>query len=645
MTYVKMEKTMHRFSFIIFLTVFLSGITSSIRAQNLDSLEQIVQTGNLKIADRLNLYHDLSYGYAYTDFDKSVFYAREGIALAQNENNQVMTGAFYQDLGIAHYLFSRIDSASVYLNTALEYARKTGNEQLKAAVNAVLGSLYYQKGLYTDAMQQYMQALPILEKERRKEQLSVLYGNIADLYQALHNHDQALYYYFKAESAARELDDQSSLACAWIGLSNVYLEKEEYDKALTYAEKALKILRLLDDHVNEVIALNTVGRCYYKGYKNYDKAREYAEEGLKISEASGFPTSKAVSLHLLSDIAFNRGEYKASEDFAFRALDADSSDININGDLISNIALANIEMGNGEKAARYFKKYTHLINVRADREFQSALSEMHVKYETEKKGIRIAALEKEKRLSDRLAIMGGVLLIAVFVIMSLRYRVAQNKKRLAEQLILRNKQEQQLMATKAVLEGETSGQSKLAKILNDSLNGKLSVVKMKLLQLKKDHFSKEEKENFEETIEILDGTIKELSRTAVYIMPQSLVRKGLKDSLTDFCKTIPCAQFLFFGEDRRLDGMLELTIYRAVYELVTAALQHEGTTEIRVQLISGLDNVSLTIQESTNDINIESFENSIIAPIRTRVKTLKGFVNVSYSGNTGMETEIEFNLN
>ncbi len=631
--------------FVFSVIPFLFGWFLDMQAQSLDSLERVFETGKLDASERLNICHDLSYAYAYADFRKAVLYARKGIALAEKENNPVMTGAFWQDLGIAYYMFSRLDSAAVYLNTALEYAEKTGNEQLKAATNAVLGSLFCQKGNYSEAMQYYMQALPILEKENKKEQLGVLYGNIADLYQTLHNHDRALDFYLKAEAAARELDDRSSLGCVWIGMSGVYLDREDYEKALDYAEKARKILQPLDDKINEVIALNALAQCYYKGYKNYDKAVKYAEESMHISEESGFPGSRAVSLQLLSDIAFSRKEYKSSEDFAFQALKADSSDVYLTGGLISNIISANIAMGNRDKANDYFKKYTDLINSRANKEFQSALSEMQVKYETEKQNLRIVALEKEKQLSDRLAVMGGILLLAVIVIMSLRYRMIRNKKRLAEQHALQQIREQQLAATKAVLEGETSGQSRLAKMLHDSLGTKLSVVKMNLLRLRKNDLpEKEIHEEFDKAMDMLDGTIKELNRTSVYIMPESLMQHGLKASLTDFCMTTPRTQFLFFGKDMRLDSMLELTIYRTVYELVTAALQHEGTSIVCVQLVLSNDHASLTIQENNAEFDIQSFESTIIAPIRNRIKPLRGFVNVNYSEKTGTETDIGFEV-
>ncbi len=638
-----MENRIHSNIFVLFVFVFLCGLSSGTRAQNLDSLENIVKTGQLKSSEKLRLYHDLSYGYAYTDFRKSVFYAQEGIILSEKENNLTMTGAFYQDLGIAYYMFSNLDSASIYLNTALEYAVKSGNKQLEATINAVTGNLYAQKGIYMEAMRYYMQALPILEKDKKKEQLGVLYGNIADLYQALHNYDQALDYYSKAESMAIEFDDYSSLSCAWIGLSDVYFEKGMYDQALEYAEKALKILQTIDDQINEVIALNAVARCYYKGYQNYDQAEEYAKKALQKAETSGFPASKAVSLRLLSDIAFSKGKYKKSEYFAFQALEADSSDINLNSDLIFNIALANIAIGDRDKAVDYFKRYTRLIDTRANKEFQSTLSEMQVKYEMEKQNIRIAALEKEKRLSDWLAIMGGILLMAAIIIMSLRYRMIQNQKRLGEQQAFQQMQEQQLAATKAVLEGETSGQSRMAQILHDSLSGRLSVAKMSLSRLKKNHLPEFEIEReFEQTIEILDSSIRDLNRTAIYIMPHSLAQYGLKTSLTDFCKTIPCVQFFFFGKDLRFDSMLELTIYRTVYELVTAALQHERTTQVNIQLVLEEHHVSLTVQEDSRDFDAPVFEDKVIMPIRNRIKTLNGTVNIYYPEEAGTEISVEF---
>ncbi len=625
---------------------FLLPFYPYLHAQNLDSLERVAQSGKLKSSEQLQVYHDLSYAYAYTDFNKSVTYAQTGIALAERDNDRVMTGTFYQTLGIAYYMFSYLDSASFFLNKALEYAETEKDEQLEAVVNAALGMVHYQKGLYTEAMQYYMKSLPILEKEKKKEQLGVLYSNIADLYQALHNYDQAFDFYLKAESIALELNDQSSLGCTWIGLSGAYFEKGDYEKALDYAEKAIAILHSHNDLVNEVIALNAAAQCYYEGYKDYDKAEEYAKKGLQISEESGFPASKAISLYFLSDIASSRGNYKMSEDYAFQALDTDSSDININSGLIYNIALANIEMGNRNRAVDYFKRYARIIYSHANKEFQGTLSEMQVKYETEKKETTILILEKAKRLYSWLGVSTGAILLLTLAFFIVKQRLTVSKRKLAEQQIKQLEQEKQLIATQAILDGETAERARLAKDLHDGLGSMLSVVKLNLPQVKiNGTIDAESTERFQTAITMLDESIREVRRVAHHIMPDSLTRYGLKASLSDFCNAIPSVQFHYFGNDHRLDQKLEILIYRSAHELVNNALKHAGSTQINVQLVQESDRISLTVQDNGKGFDpLANTKGTGLESIRKRVETHTGKMNLYSSPGNGTEINIEFQI-
>ncbi len=641
---LKMKHSKRLEAFVFLLVLFLQGWSSCIHAQNPDSLERVLQTGKFKPSDQLQLCHKLSYAYAYVDFHKSISYASQGIELAKKEGDWVMAGFFFQDMGVAHFMVSQLDSAAFYLDIALEYAAGTKNKLLEASINAVLGNLYYRKGAYADAMQHYIIALPVLEAGKKQEQLGALYGNIADLYQALHHFDKAFEYYHKAMVVAQELNDKNTLGSALIGLSAVYLSKSNYDEALACAEKSLGLLILFNDNVNLVFALNAIAQCHFKGFKNYDKAGEYAQKALQISETSGFPVSKAISLHLLSDIAFDKGAYKTSEDDAFRALAADSTDINLNSLLISNIALANINMGNREKASRYFKKYTDLISIRTNKEIQGAFLEMQARYETEKQGVRIVALEEGKRFSDWLAVVGGILLLVILSAILLRHRIIQQKKRSAGQELFRQVQQQKLAAIRDVLEGKVFGQNRLAKTLYKGIGGKLSVVKANLLRLTNDNITEAEaKTEFTNAVDLIDDVIKELSWTAIYTMPPSLEKNGLKDSLTDFCGTVPNTQFRFFGDDVRRDALLELTIYRTVYELVTGTMQRGGAAQINVKLVLDGELVSLTVWEKGLSFDPENLKNETIDPIRSRIGMLHGTCIVSM-GDDDFEIDITFDL-
>src|SRR5690606_7869799 len=102
----------------------------------------------------------------------------------------------------------------------------------------------------------------------------------------------------------------------------------------------------------------------------------------------------------------------------------------------------------------------------------------------------------------------------------------------------------------------------------------LSLVKFNLPQVNGDAMLESvDVSRFQKALGMLDDSIRELRRVAHHMMPESLLRYGLKVSLSDFCAAIPIARFHYFGNEARLRGKLEIMIYHCIHELVNNALK------------------------------------------------------------------------
>src|SRR5690606_16177210 len=108
-------------------------------------------------------------------------------------------------------------------------------------------------------------------------------------------------------------------------------------------------------------------------------------------------------------------------------------------------------------------------------------------------------------------------------------------RKLAEEESRRLEQEKQLVAVQATLDGEAAERSRLAKDLHDGLGGMLSAVKLNLPQIKGNALLEAvDVTRFQTALGMLDDSIQELRRVAHHMMPESLMRYGLKVSLADF---------------------------------------------------------------------------------------------------------------
>ena len=246
---------------------------------------------------------------------------------------------------------------------------------------------------------------------------------------------------------------------------------------------------------------------------------------------------------------------------------------------------------------------------------------MDVKYETEKKEMRIASLEKERRLYLWLIISAGLLLVALVIMLLLTIKNARKQRR--------------IIAAEALQEGEISERDRIAQDLHDRLGGSLTAVKIGLKNA-------ESIQNFDGKI---DTCMKELRDITNNIMPRSLKKFGMKGALEDFSAKLPNLHFHFFGEEKRISLNQEYVVYCCARELVNNALKHSGATSINLQLIQRRRHVSLTVQDNGCGFEEKTvMKGDGLQNIRNRIGTCKGKIDIYSTPGKGTEAVIELKI-
>jgi signal transduction histidine kinase len=268
-------------------------------------------------------------------------------------------------------------------------------------------------------------------------------------------------------------------------------------------------------------------------------------------------------------------------------------------------------------------------------------------YQAEKKEMRIAALEKERKLYRFITLSGAFTLLLLVLIFYFMHSSNRRKKQLAEQKIIQLEKEKQLVATQAVLDGETAERSRLARDLHDGLGGMLSAVKLNLFDMKQGVFIEaEDVSRFNKVMEMLDNSMQELRRVAHNMMPESLSRYGLKVALEDFCGSFNNVHFHFFGEEKRIDKSIEIALYRIVFELVNNAVKHAKAENINVQIVQQPNRISINVQDDGKGFEPEeNTKGAGLQNIRNRINSVGGTLNILSSKEKGTEIIIDIDLN
>jgi len=151
---------------------------------------------------------------------------------------------------------------------------------------------------------------------------------------------------------------------------------------------------------------------------------------------------------------------------------------------------------------------------------------------------------------------------------------------------------------------------------------------------------------------MLDSSITELRRVAHNMMPEALMKLGLKDTLTDFCSELGKVNpiqidFQFYGQFDRVESNLEINIYRIIQELVNNVIKHAEAKELVVQMIQEPKRLCFIVLDNGKGFELKDiqFTKGIgLASIKSRVDTFNGQMEINSKPGKGTEITIEFSI-
>ena len=602
---------------VLLLLMSLSVI--NVYSQNIDSLINVLNNRNLSPLEQIMLYEKLSHFYVSNDLEKGIIYANKGLQIAENKHNKKMASIFNNHLGIIYYNKSSLDTSYIYLKKALDLAIDSNDDVHQMTAYSSLGNLFRLKQNYQEALDYYIKAVSIHNMPLSEIHAST-FSNIAIIHRILNNPDRAFHYFEQALQIAEQLDLDAQKTHIIYGLGTVYADLEDNNKAIENFQKALELSRKTGNKPYEIMSTNSLAMCFCIN-KEFEKSLTYAHEGMRISEAYGAPRYIQGAWGTLADIYREVGDYKKCVEVSLRLWDIDSTSVEDASYTAYTLAVANIHLGEKDQATRFMDKYYEIMKEGNKKSLHNSLVDMEVKYETEKKEMRIATLEKERRLYVWLGIVGILLVFALSIVLWLTKKNARK--------------ERQLIATQSVLDGEMGERSRLAQDLHDRLSGSLAAIKIGL-------------SNNQETLQViqgkLDGCIEEVRRIAHNLRPVSL-QYGLKAALEDFAAQFPNVQFRFFGEDSRIDERIEIVVYSCISELTNNSIRHSGAKNINLQMVQGGSHISFTVQDDGSGFDEQTVVKGIgLKSIRDRVVSCNGKIDISSLPGKGTETTIELKI-
>lgn len=635
---------------ITVIILFLLPVILKAQSVNVDSLVNVLNTKKLTGSEKLALYHDIYKAYVVYDMEKASQYAKSGLELAEKENNKFMMSKFNAAFGRIYNTKSDYETALGYWKTALDWAVAAKDKELEADIYMGIGILHARQQKFIPAIEYFTEALSIYESIGDQKGCIIVMGNIASIHRAMGNNEKAIYYLEKAKIIAEETNDDVGKMQTYFELGAIYAnpvvnnrDENIIEIALDYGQRAYNISSSLNNKAYQAAAATALAVIYFDYLKDYDMALKYTHENLKLAEELGDQMQISGAWSNLSNYYRILKRYKESEEFALKAWETDSTRMSIATNLLQNIVAANIALGNKDKATLYLGKFNDLIAMQIDRNGREIIADIETKYETEKKEMRIAVLEKERELYA----VSGIAVVVVFLLgmglLVYRHRLTIQKKKLAEQKIIQLEQEKKIITIQASLKAEKTERDLIAHDLHDSVSSLLTIVKNNMNLYSASEYK--DTNYFTNAFEVLSKSITELRRVVYHLKSFILTKEGLAAALDDFCRFIPNAELHFKGLNRRFDPDKEYVLYDCACELINNTLKHSEASRIEVHLNIDEQIVYLSVADNGTGFDSREIKPGIgLDNIRSNLSAFGGHLDILSEPGKGTEANIEMKI-
>ncbi len=205
----------------------------------------------------------------------------------------------------------------------------------------------------------------------------------------------------------------------------------------------------------------------------------------------------------------------------------------------------------------------------------------------------------------------GMLLMAGAIVL---FGVFYQKKMLQEQLkrqLLEADHRKKMM--EAEMQSRENERGRLSKEIHDGVGAMLQALRATTLAVAKNA----KVEDRDELSRQVDGITETVRRMAYDLMPASLEKFGLVETLDEFCSKLnrynPGIYFTFSndGPARKLDSRQQLILYRMVQEATTNAIRHANASEVNIAMLWAPGLLTLRVADNGKGFEYPTQENKI----------------------------------
>ncbi|MBI5541251.1 MAG: tetratricopeptide repeat protein [Bacteroidia bacterium] len=372
-----------------------------------------------------------------TDPQKSLEYALKALIVAEKIKWNRGIASSYFRISYAYDAQGRSPVALQYRLKELEKWKELNDKDCICSSLGTIGISYHNIGNYTKALEYYISALKLAEEIKNKEKIIRNLCNIASVHADQNNLDKAIEYYQKTLKLSDEPKFENYKSIALGNLGNIYSSQGMQNKALDYYFFALKIDEKLGYEVNVAGWYINIAGAYQlqsdsakeAGNLNQmeekcNKSLEYFSKALKLSDKLGNDYYKSSILGNMGAIYITKNRFKEAEESIIAAIKISENISAIDEIIAGHQRLSQLyeQMKLPVKALEQYKKYVAVKDSVFNENNKNTISELQIKYETEKKDVANVFLAEQNRIqalkinNNRYFIIGLIVLLLLVLV-------------------------------------------------------------------------------------------------------------------------------------------------------------------------------------------------------------------------------------
>lgn len=594
-------------------------------------------------------------------------YRTEAIALSRKLNYAKGLALGYYTTGLYLKSGSRYAEAIRQFDSALSITRGTRSSELldmRSRIMRMIGQIHYTQGNYYSALDHFFEALEYEETHSPKNTIAIN-TFITDIYITLNNLEKASWY-ARQNITLVEKDTNTDLR------SNVYfsyihlcIEKKELDSALVYLAKiGARVPDSQQVQVNFGYYLRMGDVSYLQ--QQYPEAWRYYQEAYKYALQGKHTVSRSGALRGLSATAMKLGDKESAKRYALEnlALTEGISTKKDRVEALSNLATYYAATGKKDEAVNLLQQAMEVKDSLMNEANLKQVNILGAIYEAEKKEKEISRLEQERNRQaadvQQKSMLNWIFLVSILVLLLVGYLgysnfkskqlVAKQQQALQKQKIIDLEKDKQLLTIDAMLKGQEDERSRIAKDLHDGVGSLLSGTKLSFMNIRENLvLTSENAILFDRSLSLLDNSMGDLRKVAQNLMPETLLKYGLHETLRDYCESMESTTGLtilyqFYGDQGRLDNTAEVFIYRMVQELIQNVVKHAEASQVIVQLMKENKKLVITVEDNGKGFDpgiLSNSRGSGMANIKNRILYFNGTLDIVSEPAKGTSVNIE----